>query len=146
MKEFFRHLNSVALIDACLSVQAAREKPTLHGLFLSQPSRERLGVDSRDIRYLFAIEPLCKGSCCRMIAIRIDQVLSPLTLYLNPGGFESQIQTALGSGCRYAIVSNEGIREYENLTTVGRIRHCLDVPGHAGIEDNLTGDPSGDAR
>ena len=52
-----------------------------------------------------------------------------------------RIEAALRPGLagRHAVVSNEWIREYENLTPVGRIRHGLDVTGHAGVENDFTG-------
>jgi len=143
LEEFFRHVDLVALIYACLSIHVRRQEPTLHGPFLSQLSCQRTGVDSGDARYLFTVEPFGKRAGCRMMAISIDQVLNHQALYLNAGGFEWRVQAACGSGCRHTIISNEWIRQYEYLAPVGRIRYGLDVAGHAGVEDDLAGDRPG---
>ena len=111
----------------------------MHGPILSQYPCERTGVDSGDARYVSTVEPFSKRAGCGMMAISIDQVLNNQFLYLNARGFEWRVQAACASGCRHTIISNEWIRKYGYLAPVGRICHGLDVPGHAGVEDDLAG-------
>src|SRR5258708_3250553 len=74
-----------------------------------------------------------------MMAEMLRQVLNDDALNLDASGLELAEGGASWVRWGAAIVSNQGIGKYENLSRVRRIRKRLNITRHAGVEDNFAG-------
>jgi hypothetical protein len=67
---------------------------------------------------------------------------------VNVVAFEKEWQTVLilHGIVRNTVVSNQGIRENEDLTTIGRIRQGFGITNHARVEDDFSRHVDGSSK
>src|SRR5262245_9139629 len=77
-----------------------------------------------------------------MMTVFVAVVLDDQTLHLDPVRLVWAREQSPPSWFRDAVVPDQWIGEYEDLTRIGRIRQRLHVTGHSGVEDYLSTDRS----
>src|SRR5499426_361679 len=77
-----------------------------------------------------------------MMTVFVAVMLDDQTLHLDPVRLVGVREQSSLSRFRDAIVLDQWIGEYEDLTRIGRIRQRLHITGHASVEDYLSTDRS----
>ena len=113
-----------------------RIQPSLHGAALPQALGQGSGIDAAEDRQAFAGEPGIQRLAGEVVAEVSREMLRHQALHLDAGRLES----SLGRPGRDTVVPHQRIRQDQDLAGVGRVGQRLDIPGHAGVEDDLARD------